>query len=160
MKTLILIFTFLLATPAFAVSACGEECETTIQQNTCIMKRDCSPKLRKKDREIAELKKQLAEAKKELALEKSKTPKTRDSYYFVDTPVYKYVDNNHKNSVSLMIPFARTKFSASQDGNNFRVENQYQPDLGIMYQRDFNRIRGTAGLSIQGVGLLGVGYNF
>lgn len=65
-----------------------------------------------------------------------------------------------KNSISLIGGASPTKLKVDQSASGFRADTEYEPDAGLMYQRDFGRVRGTAAATIRGSFLLGVGYNW
>lgn len=65
-----------------------------------------------------------------------------------------------KNSLSLVVPYAPTSLEVNQDSNGFSAKTVRKLDAGLIYQRDFNRVRGSVGATVGGSALLGLGYNF
>jgi len=69
-----------------------------------------------------------------------------------------------KHSVSLLGLASKTKLETrSVNGggaSEFEAETKYEPDMGLMYQYDFDRVRGTVGGTLNGSAFIGVGFNF
>lgn len=75
--------------------------------------------------------------------------------------VEKEVNKNKKNSLSLVGGASPSKLNVSQTSNHYDAKIEYQPDLGLMYQRDLeDDYRLSGALTIQGNILIGLGYNF
>lgn len=70
-------------------------------------------------------------------------------------------NNEYRNSLSLLAGASATDLDSETRRNRFRAETDYEPDFGLMFQRDLtSRIRGSIGVTIQGSGYLGLGLNF
>lgn len=71
-----------------------------------------------------------------------------------------YVKKKPKvNSLSLLGHYGRFSYEL-QDGGT-RVSEEFQPDVGIMYQRDVSdSFRLSIGGTVRGTGTIGVGYNW
>lgn len=66
-----------------------------------------------------------------------------------------------KNSLSLLAIATPNKLSVVPNQGTFKADTNYQPDVGIMYQRDLGEsFRASAAFSLQGNAVLGLGYNF
>ena len=76
------------------------------------------------------------------------------------TVEYVQVKDIEKNSLSILGVAATTKLETSLSDTSFKAKNDYEPDLGLMYQRDFDNFRGTLGATIKGTLLLGAGIRF
>lgn len=84
-------------------------------------------------------------------------------YRTVERKVVKEVEPN-KNAISLLGLASPTGFKSasahSQNSGQIKVETEYEPDLGLMYQRDFSSFRFSIGGTINGTGFLGGGFTF
>ena len=69
-------------------------------------------------------------------------------------------EESRKNAISLIGGLSSTKLEVSQTSNTYNAKNKYEPDLGLMYQRDFKRFRGSIAATLNGTALLGVGLTF
>lgn len=65
-----------------------------------------------------------------------------------------------RNALSLLGVSSRTGLDREDRPNQVIVRNDAQADLGAMYQRDFNRVRGSAAVTARGTWFLGVGLTF
>jgi len=66
-----------------------------------------------------------------------------------------------KTSISLVGMMTPNKLTTSYTSTTYTANNSYQPDVGLMLQRDFSdAIRGTLGATVRGNAWLGLGYNF
>lgn len=81
-------------------------------------------------------------------------PTTKTEYVTVD----QYPD---RNSVSLLGLATPTGLKVESSDATHKASTYYQPDLGLMYQRDLtDSLRGTIGATLKGNAMLGLGYNF
>lgn len=72
--------------------------------------------------------------------------------------IQQVIKNN--TSVSVILLARPNGVYFENNGSITTIQNHYQPDIGILYQRDFDDIRATAGLSIGGVAFVGAGFTF
>lgn len=66
----------------------------------------------------------------------------------------------NRNAISILGGASPTKLNTSSTPTSFKAANDFEPAVGLMYQHDFGRIRGSVAATLNGVGLLGVGLNF
>lgn len=66
----------------------------------------------------------------------------------------------NKNAISLIGMDSLTGFKTSVSGNTASIKTYRELDLGLMYQRDFSRIRASAAATFRGAVLLGIGVTF
>lgn len=110
------------------------------------------------------------QAKKKLTKEEAACFQPKTKIVVVEKPVEKVVviektivveKERRKNSLALLAIATPNKLSVVSSGSSFKANTNYQPDLGVMYQRDLSEsFRASAGVSLQGNALLGLGYNF
>jgi hypothetical protein len=70
------------------------------------------------------------------------------------------VQESRKNAISLIGGISQTKLEVSQTASTYNAKNKYEADLGLMYQRDFKRVRGSIAATLNGTALLGIGFTF
>jgi len=106
----------------------------------CVVKEECSPKIRKLKAEIARLQKENEALK----------------------VAYTNLRTEHAivHAVSLLVGASKTSLNTQTNTNNFTARTDYETDLGLMFQRDFTRFRGSFGATINGTLLLGAGFTF
>ena len=96
---------------------------------------------------------------------------TKEVTKLVEKPVTKIVEKRvvekvepNKNSLSLIGVMAPTRLeshgASSSNSAHVHAENEYEPNVGVMYQRDFSVLRLSVGATTGGIGLLGLGFNF
>lgn len=96
---------------------------------------------------------------------------TKEVTKLVEKPVTKIVEKRvvekiepNKNSLSLIGVMAPTRLEThgvgSSNSAHVHAENEYEPNVGVMYQRDFSVLRLSVGATTGGIGLLGLGFNF
>jgi len=75
-----------------------------------------------------------------------------------------YIENasepKKKNSISLLGGMSRTGIKTKTSPTSFNASTTYRPEVGLMYQRSFDNIRGSFGMTIRGTYLLGIGIDF
>lgn len=75
-------------------------------------------------------------------------------------PVYKtkkvIVENKKTNAISFLALYGKFGYQLTDE----LVREQYQPDFGMMYQKDIDQFRFTAGGTLKGTGFIGVGLLF
>jgi len=65
-----------------------------------------------------------------------------------------------KNALSVIGGVSKTDIRSRKDGNTTVVDTQFEPDVGVMFQHDFGRIRGSVSGTINRNLMLGVGLTF
>jgi len=119
----------------------------------CVVKEECSPKIRKLKAEIARLQKENE------ALKVAYTNlRTEHAIVHIENNPPEVVE--YKNAVSLLVGASKTSLNTQTNTNNFTARTDYETDLGLMFQRDFTRFRGSFGATINGTLLLGAGFTF
>lgn len=97
----------------------------------------------------------------------------------VEKPVIRYVDKPRvivktktkikrvvrkikppKNALSLFAMSGKDKFEVEDTGTQVKVNREQTYDLGIKYQRDYKRVRGTIGVTQDSDVLIGLGLNW
>lgn len=105
-------------------------------------------RLKDLEQEVASLKQEIAELKESAS---NKKPEENAKAQNKDV---------QKNSLSILGVAATTKLQSSFTDISYKASNDYEPDLGVMYQRDFNAFRATLGATIKGTVLIGAGLRF
>lgn len=108
-----------------------------------------------KMKRLKDLEQEVVELKQKLKAEEEKNEQMNEQ-----KQVREEKQDIKRNSLSLLGVASTTKLESSLEGTTFKANNEYQPDLGLMYQRDFNSIRATLGATIRGTFLLGAGVKF
>ena len=67
---------------------------------------------------------------------------------------------SNKNAISLIAGASPTALTMTKKKPKLGAETGYEADVGLMYQRDFDDIRGSVAVTIRGTGFLGVGLVF
>lgn len=65
-----------------------------------------------------------------------------------------------KNSLSLLGGASTTDLYVSRSSNVVRAGTDYEFDTGLMYQRDFEKLRASVAATLRGSVYLGIGFNF
>ena len=65
-----------------------------------------------------------------------------------------------RNSLSLIAVANPTGLTVSEAGGKHKAKTDYEFDIGLMFQHDFDDIRGTVGVTVQGNLFLGAGVRF
>lgn len=66
-----------------------------------------------------------------------------------------------KNSISLLGVAAKTDYEVIESATSTDVDKQYEADFGVMYQRDVSEsIRFSIGGTVNGTGMIGLGWNY
>lgn len=150
MKSLVILIN-LLSSVSMAEQTCKLLCdEGTKEQKQCVLKRECDPKIRKLQREVDALKARNKELEEQLATKP----------VVVTTEKVVEVDNSKVNAISLVFASSPTRLDTSSTPSAYTAETKDQTDLGLMYQRDFSRIRGSLGVGTHGLVLVGAGVTF
>lgn len=113
---------------------------------------------------ISELERELDALKKSI---KSKDLEISKLKYEISRPpkkeivmVSEKIKDTAANSVGLLVGASPTRLKTDTAGPSYTAQTVYEEDLGLMYQRDFNTVRMSVGITIRGSALLGVGINF
>ena len=113
---------------------------------------------------IVELEKEIAKLKAEKA---SLEAQLDNSLFYIHhqqpekVEVVRIVQQKARNnSISVIGAASKTGLDVSSTGNSYESKTAYQGDAGLMYQHDFGRVRGSLGATLNGTGMIGIGYNF
>jgi hypothetical protein len=130
-------------------SSCQAECGgVTKSQKKCVIQKYCPEK-----RLRAEIEK--------LKAEKAALQEKYDRLVFdVHHMSKKEHENSDKNAINLIGAASQTKLETESTASTFQTITKYQPDVGLMYQHDFNYVRGSIGVTLNGTLMLGVGLTF
>ena len=145
--------------------------------NNCSPVLKCEPKIiystHKQQARIAQLEAQVAQLHQQNKALASNYDKLEQQYktlvtkynkavYIIHHPTKKEIKRRpvNKNAITLLGAVSKTDLKTESNDVVFKAKTEYEPDLGLMYQRDFGRIRCSFGATINGTGLLVIGLNF
>jgi hypothetical protein len=134
---------------------CGKEkdCKVILEKQTEHI--EFSKKLNQKIKVVTKWKTKIVYRDKPSVVKYLK-PKTR-----IITKTKTFIHKPRKNSISVMGLYERTNVSVRENSTNYKVDRDYEPNLGLIYQRDFSeKFRFSVGGSLDGAGYLGLGLNF
>lgn len=70
-------------------------------------------------------------------------------------------DETRIDAISLIVPYSPTKLSVTKTGpGSYHAQTDYELDLGLMYQHDFDWLRGSVSATVNGSFMLGAGIAF
>lgn len=154
MKTIILVMMFMtqVSVAQSKVDGTGSFLGDNNNVNNCNVKCESKVVLQTKTQQdkIKELEEKVAELQHLLSIKATYVPKIKEVE--VDA---------RKNSVSFLAGVNPTKLVTETTPSSLKSHTEYEADFGLMYQRDLSRkTRFSIGVTVQGAGLLGIGYNF
>jgi hypothetical protein len=84
-----------------------------------------------------------------------------DDFIHNPYPAMRRRNEDKNNAISLIGAASQTGMDVTNNGDgSFSAHSVYRPDAGLMYQHDFNNVRGSIGATLNGSALLGVGLKF
>lgn len=143
-------------------SANNLKCGNTVQNCNCksvekIVRVENTAKIARLEAELAKLRAENEVIRRDNDKLMSEVRTSEDNILEV-TRVVK--EKRHNDAISLIGGMSKTDLQVKQTSTSYDARNLYEPNVGLMYQHDFNRVRGSFGLTVNGTGFLGVGYSF
>ena len=141
-----------------AQNSCGSPCDdVTSDQKRCVLNNFCHEKKLKQEIQALEEKKRLLE--EELSKQKAKYDKlVFEIHHNLPEPIQP--EPQKKNSVSVIVGTSATALKTESTTSTFKAETKPELDLGLMYQRDISKVRGSVSATINGSVMFGVGLMF
>lgn len=140
-------------------NSCGTPCEdVTSSQKKCVLNSFCHEKKLKKEIEVLEQKKK--ELEDQLAAQQEKYEKLVFRVHRSVLEPVMVVLPTKKNSMSIIAGVSTTGLDTQITETTFKAKTKLQPDLGLMYQRDFDALRGSISATISGSVMMGIGLVF
>lgn len=148
--------------PGNGSSANNLKCGNTVQNCNCkatekIVKVEDTARIRRLEAQIAKLQAENEVIRKDNDKLLTAVRTSEDNIIEV-TRVVK--EKRYNDAISLIGGTSKTDLQVKQTGNTYDARNQYEATVGLMYQHDFDRVRGSLGITVNGIGFLGAGYSF
>lgn len=153
MRKLIILLGILLGTTVLA-----DQTGTTTGSNSPVTQQKCGDvKVECKPRTIYQTWKQQKRIKDlEAEVARLKAELKKYEWDAIEEEEYDYPEN----AISLFGGPTPTGLKTTKTGGSIKVETDYEPDLGLMFQHDFDEIRGSIAVTLQGTAFLGLGVVF
>lgn len=140
-------------------SSCGTPCEdVTRAQKGCVLNNFCHEKKLKKEIQALEQKKK--ELEEQLAAQQAKYEKLVFEVHHNLSEFISPIPSIKRNSMSIIAGVSGTALDTEMTSLTFKARTKPQPDLGLMYQHDFDRLRGSISATISGSVMVGAGLVF